>query len=165
MWRPQHIIIGGWVEGTPRGQMVAQAIEFLKTFEDRDKLLAPYSPRLFGCIVKAKCLENKLTETAWKLQKMMEGRMAPPKWATVERSPEAGAQRRAVRYASDAARNIAGEKAVIDGTGAIRFGAKDACRWSTRTRTWEKRRAWTALATDIHMDFDEWLRRCVSAQM
>lgn len=110
-------------------------------------------------------MENKLTETASQLQKMMEGRTAPPKWVVVERSPEAGAQRRAVPDAVEAARKFAGDKAVIDGTGTIWFGGKGACIWITRTRTWEKRRTRTALAADIHMDFDEWLRRCASAQM
>lgn len=96
---------------------------------------------------------------------MMEGRTSPPKWAMVERSPEAGAQRRAVRNAVEAARKCTGDQAVIDGTGAIWFGGKWASIWGCRTRTWEKRRAWTALSADMQMDLEEWLRRCATAEM
>lgn len=164
-WRRLHIIIGSWDKGRTRAQMVAQATELLKTFESRDRLLTPYSLRPFASIVKTKCMENKPTETAWQLQKLMECGSAPPKCATVEQSAAAGAQRRAVRDALDAARKAAGEKAIIDSTGTVGCGGKEAGRWNTRTRTWEKRRAWTAMAADIQMDFDGWLGHCAAAQM
>lgn len=125
-WKSQHIIIGCWGEGTTREQMATQATEFLKNFEGRDRLLVPCSPRPFGCIVKAKYMENMLTGTAWQLQKLMEGRTAPPKWAMVERSPEAGAHRRAVRDAVEAARTVTGQQAVVGGTGTIWYGGKEA---------------------------------------
>lgn len=50
-----------------------------------------YSSRPFGAIVKTRCQEHTLAETVWALQKLMEGRTAPPRWAIVERSPDAGA--------------------------------------------------------------------------
>lgn len=58
------MVIGGWGEGTMREQIVAQAIDFLKKFEGKDWLLAPHSPRPFGCIVKAQCMDHRLTVTA-----------------------------------------------------------------------------------------------------
>lgn len=134
-------------------------MDFLKTFDGRDKLLTPYWPQPFGSIMKANCMKNELTETAWQLQELVEGRTAPPIWDMVERRPEARAERRAVQDALDAAHKVAGDRAVIETTGTIWFGGKEACRWSTKTRTWERRRAWPGFAGDLKIDFDERLKQ------
>lgn len=56
----------------------------------------------------------------------------------------------------DPARRVIGDKAIVDSTGTIRFGGKEALRWISKSKRKEKRRAWIAMAANLHIDCEEW---------
>lgn len=78
--------------------------------------------------------EDALRATAWRMQKVLQGeaRTIPPTWATLERSPQAGAVKRVMKDASAIAKTKF-PMLDIDGEGVMHTGGQ-ACASYHATR-------------------------------
>lgn len=88
-------------------------------------------------------------DIAWALQKHLDGRSVPPTWATVERSPEEGAMKRAMKIACEAAQNVCGDRAIVDATETVWLGGQEARRWNASKNVRKKRKAWQQMSVNL----------------
>lgn len=124
----------------------------------------PWVPRRYCAITKLRTADNMLTQAAFELQELLQeraGQSAPPRWATVERSPEVGQFKRMVKLAA-AEVNKLGENWEIDpANGAVYYNRVVVARMLRPANNWEPTTAWATVGTITWEEFHNGLKRAM----
>lgn len=97
---PQHVVFGGWPPRTKREATQADddKMWLMVPAEPRQRCVKPYVPSAYGSIAKLRAPTTLLDQPSFDSQKSLSQNTCDegggPRWAAVERSPEAGARKR-----------------------------------------------------------------------
>lgn len=106
--RLAHMSLGGWKVRTNRDQIMKGAQKWTDDHPDmKAKCHEALCPRTYGFIAKVRVRADALRDIVWRMAKELqdEKRDTPPTWASLERSPETGAAKRAIKDAVNSAKN------------------------------------------------------------
>lgn len=104
-----------------------------------------FAPIIYGATANLRCRRGGVEEAAFQVQKIIKdsGRKDPPTWAALERTPEQGRRRRAIRSIVDKARQAC-DMLEISTDATIYTGGLEAAKYNVDTNRRERRPAWQA---------------------
>ena len=156
-----HIILGGWPERTPREQIVKDSLAWLDQQPQAFKALVldPFAPTKYGSIAKLRTAKGHAEKLAFEASRALRDatRTAPPTWAALERSPEAGKRKRLTRDMVEKCR-MQFPQLDIDDNGVVYSGGVEAARFLAGATTWEQRRGWNGTGVSWQL-FDEAMKK------